>query len=625
MRKRPLLRPSVLPLLALLILLVLPLAACDGETGDHEHTFGEWVVEKEATCTENGTRFRSCECGEKETETVEAGHTIVLEVAIKPTCIKGGRTKGETCSVCHAVLTESTELPATGHSPVASEDVAATCVTDGRVGGTHCSVCQSVVEEGKTIPATGHSLVTEDAVPATCTEDGLTEGSHCEICGETITEQVTIPSNGHVYDEGAVSEKADCAHGGTVTYTCTVPDCPRSYTVPLKAEHHNVKDYGAVGNGSADDTVAFRDAIKAAEKDGMPVYVPAGTYRITKTLTLNFVTLYGYTSGTWTADVSDLPTVCHVNLEEPLFDVCSGSLAGLNLAVQGVTAETTEAAETVKVSGVGSRVSNLRIHSPYIGIKATYNNVGRSVFDNIFIVSAWRTGIDVSGTWDIATLENIEVWNPDLNYPCPTAFCFGKNDALHASNLFAFNTGIGFEFYYDKAEDRQGGCWGSFENCGVDLTATAIHVGEGDHRLTFNGGTYWGHSDGLLVSEKTGDATSVSVAGAEFYFNGGNTINICGGHMVTVTGCNLYRIADDFTTSTIKISGGQGVTISGNTLSTNNLGIQLTRAFKGAANITANTILSAVEDEAAVIENMANSRAIINTAGNLILLGQTFE
>ena len=38
---------------------------------DHTHVFGEWVVVKEATVDEVGSKERVCECGAKETETIE--------------------------------------------------------------------------------------------------------------------------------------------------------------------------------------------------------------------------------------------------------------------------------------------------------------------------------------------------------------------------------------------------------------------------------------------------------------------------------------------------------------------------------------------------------------------------
>lgn len=47
----------------------------------------------------------------------------------------------------------------------------------------------------------------------------------------------------------------------------------------------NVKDYGAIGNGTVDDTAAFLAAIAA---DNGPVFVPKGTYLISSSLTLGY-------------------------------------------------------------------------------------------------------------------------------------------------------------------------------------------------------------------------------------------------------------------------------------------------------------------------------------------------
>ncbi len=53
----------------LLLTSVWVLCAC------HEHQFGEWSVTKEPTCTQDGEKTQTCECGEKKTQTIAAGAT----------------------------------------------------------------------------------------------------------------------------------------------------------------------------------------------------------------------------------------------------------------------------------------------------------------------------------------------------------------------------------------------------------------------------------------------------------------------------------------------------------------------------------------------------------------------
>jgi len=127
----------------------------DGTTGTpvapeapHTHTFGDWFVTTAATCTAEGSRTRSCECGETETETIPAvGHTEVVDAAVAATCTADGKTEGKHCSVCAQVLTAQEAIPATGHDTqggtefVWSEDHSA-CTLE--VGCTACGQKQSV-------------------------------------------------------------------------------------------------------------------------------------------------------------------------------------------------------------------------------------------------------------------------------------------------------------------------------------------------------------------------------------------------------------------------------------------------------------------------------------------------
>jgi hypothetical protein len=197
------------------------LSSCD----NHTHNFGEWKIEKEATCTENGERARYCSCGEKQTKEIYAtDHTEVIDNAVAATCTKTGLTEGKHCSVCDEVLLSQSETPLIPHKYddnydescnecgfVRDADCAhiilntlpakeATCTETGLTEGKVCAKCEEIIVQQNIIGALGHTEVIDEAVAPTCTATGLTEGKHCSVCNTTLVEQTILSANGHNYD-----------------------------------------------------------------------------------------------------------------------------------------------------------------------------------------------------------------------------------------------------------------------------------------------------------------------------------------------------------------------------------------------------------------------------------------
>lgn len=79
----------------------------------HEHSWSDWKLEKEPTCTEDGFEVRTCSCGGQEKNTIPAlGHDWgEWKVTKEPTAEENGE-KVRSCNRCHHE--EKVVLPATG-------------------------------------------------------------------------------------------------------------------------------------------------------------------------------------------------------------------------------------------------------------------------------------------------------------------------------------------------------------------------------------------------------------------------------------------------------------------------------------------------------------------------------
>ena len=150
------------------------------------HAYGEWVVETEATCTGEGVEKKTCAaCGDVQTQAIESlGHNYSTEwtVDLEETCETPG-SKSNHCTRCDDKA-NVTEIPAPGH--IYGDwalDRAATCTEKGLEKRT-CSKCNAA--ETRDVAALGHKSVACPEVEPTTEAEGSTGGTCCSVCGEIL-------------------------------------------------------------------------------------------------------------------------------------------------------------------------------------------------------------------------------------------------------------------------------------------------------------------------------------------------------------------------------------------------------------------------------------------------------
>lgn len=149
----------------LVLMMCLALCACgDGIAREHSHVFGEWKTVKEATCTEDGMQQRTCECGEIETQEIQAfGHTEVIDEAVEASCTEDGLSEGKHCATCGEILVEQKTVTV---SHVYEKRV---CVNCGAVQSVSTGLYfeKNSDEESYTLVSVGTCEDTEIVIPST--------------------------------------------------------------------------------------------------------------------------------------------------------------------------------------------------------------------------------------------------------------------------------------------------------------------------------------------------------------------------------------------------------------------------------------------------------------------------
>ena len=247
------------------------------------HNWGEWTIDKEATCEEAGEKSHHCtECGErtdittiealghdwkeatytwnedktectaerictrdashKETETVKTTNSVTKEATCEEV---GERTYTATFkneAFAQQITTE--EIKATGHkegTAVEENRVEATCTQEGHYDEViYCTVCNKEINRvQKTIKAKGHTYSTEWTIDkeATCEETGE-KSHHCTECEERA-DITTIEALGHDYQIKSTAE-AVCEKGGTIIYECTRCKATKQETIPATGHREEI-------------------------------------------------------------------------------------------------------------------------------------------------------------------------------------------------------------------------------------------------------------------------------------------------------------------------------------------------------------------------------------------------
>ena len=195
----------------LMLVLLLTLVGCG-----HKHEYTDEVVAP--TCTEKGYTKHTCECGDtyNDSEVDAKGHSYGEWVVVKEATEEAAGSKERVCSVCGNKETET--IAKLDHTHKYTDTVVEPTCTEGGYTEHKCECGHSYIDN-ETQPS--HKEQVLKAKEATCTEDGLTEGKKCSVCNEVLVEQTVIPHEGHEYGDWKTVKEPTVSEEGIKERQCT--------------------------------------------------------------------------------------------------------------------------------------------------------------------------------------------------------------------------------------------------------------------------------------------------------------------------------------------------------------------------------------------------------------------
>jgi len=283
--------------------------------------------------------------------------------------------------------------------------------------------------------------------------------------------------------------------------TLTLPP-PRPATKEVVAWDHNVRDFGAKGDGKTDDTAAIQKAIDAAHAaGGGVVYLPRGDYLVKTRLTVkDHVTLMGVfhapTARTQMKGSTLLAVDATGGLEgQPFITLlANGTLKGLTIFYPEQS-DTTPKPYPWTVRGIGDNCSivDVLMTNPYAAVDFGTFPAGRHYIDGLYAQALYR-GVFVDKCFDVGRISNVHLWPfwtgslmkwTEAN---GEAFVIGRTDWEYMRDCFAIAYKVGFRFVANA--DGPGNA--ILTTCGSDIGPAAVIVEavQGHAGVTFVNGQF---------------------------------------------------------------------------------------------------------------------------------------
>jgi hypothetical protein len=176
-------------------------------------------------------------------------------------------------------------------------------------------------------------------------------------------------------------------------------------------ESVSVKDFGAVGDGVADDTAAFQNAL-GGYSTRRSVFVPAGTYLITSTLAMGvYKELIGESSQTSIINFDSSDSYCITG--DAFSSVENISLTNITSPL-GTKTALSSYTPTTSNGWRNGKIKNVSATNFYYGIGSTQGLVQGLMFQNVYervrIYNA-NNGVQMGAGSNANTFINCEFWN----------------------------------------------------------------------------------------------------------------------------------------------------------------------------------------------------------------------